>query len=239
MAVNLSMKHLQIDKANSTMVLIIAVATFLTIFALVSCKTLYKQMQYQDRVATARQVALNQLVADVSASKQLVNTYANFVNTSQNLIGGSTTGDSGNSGDNGKIVLDALPSVYDYPALTSSVQYLLNSVGVNIDSIGGTDEEATITPPTAGSAPVAATTTTTPSATAVPGSAVAMPFEFAVDGPYANIQNLLSTFQSSIRPFQFQSIQISGDQSDLTLTVTAQSFYQPEKDFKITTETVN
>jgi hypothetical protein len=239
MAVNLSMKHFQIDKANSTMVIIVAVASFLTIFSLLSCKTLYGQMQYQDRVATAQQVAVNQLQADVTASQQLVNSYSKFVNTSQNLIGGSTTGDSGNSGDNGKIALDALPSVYDYPALTSSVQYLLNSVGVNIDSISGTDEQATITPGSSSAAAAAPTTTAAASTEATPGSAVAMPFEFSVDGSYSDIQNLLNTFQSSIRPFQFETIQLSGNQSDLTLSATAQSFYQPEKDFAITTETVN
>jgi hypothetical protein len=232
----ISMKHLQIDKSNSRMVLVVALASFFTIFFLLSSKTLYHQMGYQNRVATAQQTALNQLTSDEAASKQLESSYTKFVNTTQNIIGGSVTGDAGNSGYNGKIVLDALPSTYDYPALTSSIEYLLSNAGVNIDNIGGTDEQADVASNgTLSASPDAPTPTT---GTAVPGTAVAMPFTFSVDGPYANIQNLLTIFQTSIRPFQFQSIDLTGSQNDLTLTATVQSFYQPAQKFNITTEAV-
>jgi hypothetical protein len=230
-----SLKRLQIDKANSTIVGVLAVTAFVTIFALVSCKTLFSQLQYQNKIITAKQTALNQLKKDVVVNQQLVGTYNTFVSTNQNIIGGSPTNTTGaNGGDNGKIVLDALPSIYDYPALTTSVQYLLGLSGTTIDSIGGTDEEATITP--AGNA--ASTPSSDGSTTVAPGSAVAMPFQFSVDGPYTSIQTLFTNFEKSIRPIQFQNITITGDQSDLTLNATAQSYYQPAQTFNITTEAV-
>jgi hypothetical protein len=234
-----SLKRLQIDKANSTMVLAEAVAAFLIIFALTSSKTLYTQLQYQSRVVSAKESSLTQLKADVAANKQLVSSYKTFVNTKQNLIGGNPSGTAQNGGDNGKIVLDALPSQYDYPALTTSVQYFLNLSGLNIDSIGGTDEEASLSSNGALSATATAPVTASGATPAtVPGTAAAMPFEFSADGPYSNILNLFSNFQKSIRPFSFQTISITGDQSDLTLSATAQSYYQPQDNFTITTETI-
>ncbi|MEI9913750.1 MAG: hypothetical protein WDN66_01975 [Candidatus Saccharibacteria bacterium] len=65
-----------------------------------------------------------------------------------------------------------------------------------------------------------------------------MPFTFTIDGPYQNVQNVIGIFEKSIRPFQFQTLTLSGDQSDVNLTVTAQTFFQPAKQFNITTENV-
>jgi hypothetical protein len=233
-----SLKHMQVDKANSRILLIAGIAVFLTIFSLVSSKSLYTQMTYQNRVAKASQTALNQLRADNIASGQLETTYTSFEGNQTNLIGGSSTGTGGSDGDNAKVVLDALPSQYDYPALTTSIQYLLNSAGVNIDSISGTDEQASVDSNGALTGTTTAATTTPTTTTAVPGTAVAMPFQFSADGPYANIQKLFAIFESSIRPLPFQTVSVSGAQNDLTLTVAAQSYYQPQKSFQITTETV-
>lgn len=240
MAATPSLKRLQIDKTTSRMVVVAAAAVFIVIFVLVSGHTLVSQMSYQNRVISAKQKALNQLKQDISANKQLVTAYKAFVGTPQNLIGGSTTGTGANDGDNGKIILDALPSQYDFPALTTSVQELLSSQGVNIDSISGTDEQASVSGggSSSSSSSSSTTTTTTTTSTESIGNAVPMPFQFTVDGPYANIQNVVTAFAKSIRPFQFLTMQLSGDESDLTLTVSAQSFYQPAQNFKITMENV-
>jgi hypothetical protein len=221
------------------MVITIAITAFVIIFTLTSSKTLYSQLQYQNKVVNAKQHSLDELKADVTAEKQLIGSYSTFVKTNQNVIGGSLTGNGQNAGDNGKIVLDALPSQYDYPALTSSVQYLLGLSGNNIDSIAGVDEQASQSGGSAAASAAAEATTATPTtAAALPGAAIAMPFQFSVDGPYSNIQNLFLIFEHSIRPVPIQTITITGDQTDLNLTATAQSYYQPEKAFSITTEAI-
>lgn len=237
--INTSFKKIQIDKANRVMVLVMAGASFLTIFALMSSYTLFNQLTYQGRVINAKQAAVNRLKQDSNIAQQLVSSYASFVNQPRNLIGGNPSGNSPSSGDNAKIVLDALPAQYDYPALTSSVQYLLDQAQLNIDSMSGTDQAATIASGSnnSTSSPTSSAITNS-SSSSVPGTAVAMPFQFSADGPYANIQSLFSLFEKSIRPLPFQTLTISGDQSDLKVDATAQSYYQPQKTFNITTETI-
>lgn len=239
MAAAPSVKRLQIDKAYRTMVIIVGTAAFVAVFSLISCKALLSQMSYQNRVMSARRTAVKQLKADVSAEKTLVSSYQAFDNSSSslNLIGGSVSGTANNDGDNAKIILDALPSQFDYPALATSLQNLLSNEGVTVNSVQATNIE-----PSTASGSTTTTTTTTTSSTASPTvsgtSAVAIPVTFSVSGSEQAIQNVINTFQASIRPFQIQTMQLSGDQSNLTLSVTAQTFYQPAKTFNITSETV-
>jgi hypothetical protein len=65
-----------------------------------------------------------------------------------------------------------------------------------------------------------------------------MPFTIGVDGNYQAIQTLVGTFEASIRPFQFETMTISGNQSDLSLNITAQTYYQPQRTFAISTEII-
>ena len=117
-----SAKHLQINKANSNMVIIIAVAAFVVVFSLVASRALLEKSSYQRRVIAAKQKASNQLKANVEASKSLQASYKTFVSNPNNIIGGNPSGSGDNDGDNAKITLDALPSQYDFPALTSSLE---------------------------------------------------------------------------------------------------------------------
>ena len=219
---SVSIKHVLIDKTNSTIVGVTSLAVFIVIFSLFSSNTLISQMHYQDRVIAAKTTALNQLKLDVQANDHLITAYKAFISSPINIIGGSTTGNSSNSGDNGKIILDALPSKYDFPALTTSIDKLLGSEGVNVQSIGGVDQQL-----------VEQSTPSSGNPQPIP-----MPFNFTVTGAYQNIQNVVDIFQSSIRPFQFQTLKLSGDQSDLSMAVTAQTYFQPERYFNITSEVV-
>ncbi|MHB1864952.1 MAG: hypothetical protein ACYCPS_02170 [Candidatus Saccharimonadales bacterium] len=215
-----SPKRTQIEKSMSKMVLAASIAVFLLIFSVASSRELIHKMSFQNKVIAAKTTARNQLQQDVSAASKLTSAYESFNSAKTNLLGNQVTGVDN---DNAKIVLDALPSTYDYPALVSSLQALLSNQGVTIDSIGGSDQSATL-----GNG----------SSSGGNSTPVAMPFTFSVDGPYQNIQNVINTFEKSIRPFQFQTISLSGNQSDVTLSVTAQTFFQPAKTFNITTETI-
>jgi Tfp pilus assembly protein PilO len=235
MASTPSLKRLQTDKENRTMIVAAAIASCIVIFVLISGHTLIGQMSFHSKVISAKQTAYNQLQQDIIADNRLNASYQQFAGKSTNIIGGSSTGTGAKDGDNGKVILDALPSQYDFPALTTSIQSLLSSQGVNIDGITGTDEQASVS----SSGAIVATSGSTSTTTSTPiGDSIAMPFQFNVDGSYQSIENLFTTFEASIRPFQFQTFQISGNQSDLTLSVTAQTFYQPQQDFTITSETV-
>lgn len=216
-----SEKRLLINKANSRIVALTSGAAFVVVFCLVASYTLLGQLNYQNRVIGKKKVALNQLKQDISSTDSLVTSYKAFVSTSQNVLGGDPAGTGGQDGDNAKVVLDALPSKYDFPALATSLEKILTNDNVSIESIGGTDDE------------VAQAQSASSSPQPVP-----IPFQFSASGNYAAIQSVVKDLDRSIRPFQIQTMQLTGSESKMTLNVTAQTFYQPEKTLNIRTEVV-
>lgn len=216
-----SVKHNLIAKSNSTIVAVTSGACFIVVFCLVASSSLIGQLSYQNRVISAENTALAQLKDDINASTSLQNAYNAFISTPTNIIGGNPSGSGPQDGSNTKIILDALPSDYDYPALASSLQNILNGQGVQIQSISGTDESAS-----------------EGSQTSSDPEPQPMPFQVTVEGTYTAIQSVVNAFERSIRPFQIQTLEISGDQSSLTLNITAQTYWQPAKNLNISTKVV-
>jgi hypothetical protein len=217
-----SAKQLMINKANARMVVITSVAAFVVVFCLVASFTLLGQLNYQNKVIGKKKEAYNQLKTDLRNINSLVASYNAFSNTPQNMLGGNPDGTGQNDGDNGKIVLDALPSKYDFPALATSLEKILSGQNVQIQSITGTDDEIA----------QAAGTSSSP-------APVEMPFEITVDGDFNSIKGVIDAFQRSIRPIKVTSLEVSasGDNS-LTLTIQATTYYQPEKSLSIKQEVV-
>jgi Tfp pilus assembly protein PilO len=214
-----SLKQIQINKDLKIIMLWAGSATFIVLFCLISIYSMSKVFNYQNQVLLDNNKALSILKNDQSAENNLVKSYQNFNNSPTNIIGGVSSSDTQNNGNNTKIILDALPSALDYPALLSSVQSLLGSEGVTINSITGAGNQSS--------------SSTTNSNSSTPQS---LTFSFSVSGPYSNIQNVISTFERSIRPMQFQSIDLSGNQSSMNLTATVQTYYQPMVGFNVSTE---
>ncbi len=215
-------KRALISKANSTIVIATASAAFVVIFALVAGKALLGQAAYQNRVIDAKKKALAQLESDLSARDSLVASYRTFVGTNQNVLGGVPEGKGDQDGDNAKIVLDALPSKYDFPALATSLEKLIKNQGLAIQGITGTDQELTEKANQQSQEP----------------KPIVMPFQVQVTGSYEGIQNLIKAFERSIRPFDVLKVDIGGDQGSMTAVIDAQTFYQPEKQLKIKSEVV-
>jgi len=216
-------KRSLISKANSTMVIATTVAAFVLVFTLVAGKTLASQLSYQNKVISAKKTALNRLKEDLAARTTLKNSYDAFIAQNPNVIGGDKNGTSGKDGDNAKIVLDALPSKYDFPALTTSLEKLITDQNLKIVGITGTDDEA---------AQAANATSPNP-------QPIAMPFQVQVNGSYQSVQDLVDVLSLSTRPFQIQTLELSGaDKGNMTANISAQTFYQPEKDLKITSKVV-
>lgn len=218
-----STKRMLIDKANTRIVAYVSVAAFILVFSLVATKTLISQAAYQNRVIDAKRVAVNQLKSDITATSQLQTSYNAFVSTPQNVIGGNPGGSGSQDGNNAKIVLDALPSNYDFPGLTTSLENLLTSQsGITISSISGTDEEATLGSNQSSSSP----------------QPQPIPFSVEVTGDYGSLQGVINEFERSIRPIQVQNLSITGTGSNLDMTVSAQTYYQPAKSFNVNEEAV-
>lgn len=214
----ISTKHKQVDKTQTMILGIVIAASIVTVFALVAAKSFLGQAIYLGRVASGKEKALNQLIENENAVKSLVTSYKSFASQDPNLIGGKSNGEGGRDGDNGRLVLDALPSKYDFPALTTSLEKMLS--GYTIGSITGSDDSIAQEENAAVVAPVD------------------MPFSINVTADYTGLQNLLGSFEKSIRPFQITKLSVSGTNSELKIDMSAKTFYQPEKSLKIENEVV-
>ena len=219
--INKSSKQLQIDKANATIVIIVAVAAMITAFSLVAVKTLLSQRSYQARVISQQDKALKVAKADITSVAALSMAFTAFNATDTNLIGGNPKGTGSQDGPNSKIVLDALPSQYDFPALVSSLEKLVTSKGLKIVALSGVDDAA--------QANVASSTRPLP---------IEMPFQLTVTGPYNSVQDLIVLMERTIRPISIGNMQISGSNTNVTLTISAKTYYQPAKNLNITPKVV-
>lgn len=217
-----SAKRLQINNANTVMIVALAVSSFVVVFSLVASKALLNQRAYQSRVITKKEAARDQLRKNVAATGPLIAAYKVFVGTSANILGGNPTGVGDKDGDNAKITLDALPSKYDFPALATSLDKLLSQNGLTVGGFSGIDEEISQSGQESSSTPVP----------------VIMAFQASVSGNYGNIQNLISVFERSIRPISIDSINFSGSDKELQVSIAGKTYYQPEKDLTIRTEVV-
>ena len=215
-------KRSLINKANSTIVISTAVAAFVLVFSLVAGKSLAGQIGYQNKVIGVKKEALKQLEADLAARDSLKESYESFVDDNPNVLGGDPKAAGEKDGDNAKLVLDALPSKYHFPALTTSLEKVILEQNLKILGIAGTDQEADQAGNQVSPDPMP----------------TAMPFQVQVSGSYISIQNLVDVFLRSIRPFQIQSVELSGDESSMTATISAETYYQPEKSLEIKQEAV-
>ena len=214
-----SPKRLKIDKANVMIVTVVAIACFVTVFALTVSKTLWSQRGYQAKVIGIKEDTKTQLQANLKARDQLVAQYKLFVSTPTNVIGGNSEGTGERDGDNARIALGALPSKYDYPALATSLEKLMTTNGVTITNISGTDDELN-------------------QAGATSAQPVDMPFVISFDGTPDDVQKFLTAMQRSIRPIQALQMTITGNDAKLSVTITAKTYYQPEKKLDIRSEVV-
>lgn len=219
----ISTKRLAISKANAQMVAVVAVAAFVTVFCLIASKAVLSQNQYQSRVTSAKEKAHQQLQKNIQTFGNLQTAYKAFDGTATNVIGGTTNGTGDNDGSNSKIILDALPSTYDFPALTSSIEKILSDRGLKVTSITGTDDQLNQQGNSSSPTP----------------QPVAIPFSFTVsNASYASVGQLLASLQQSIRPFQVDTIDVSGGINDMKLTITAHTYYQPAKSVNITKKVI-
>jgi Tfp pilus assembly protein PilO len=218
MKTNFSVKRLQINKDKTRLVATVAIASAIVVFALITCKSLVSEASYLNRVINEKEKALKQLEENEKAVGSLVESYKAFASQSPNLLGGDPNGEADRDGDNGKLVLDALPSKYDFPALTSSLEKLLT--GYTINSISGSDDVSL------------------QQDSAVTTGAVEIPFTINVASKYEDIQKLTDSFGRSIRPFRIVSMDLAGTSDQIQTEIVARTYYQPEKSLDISTKVV-
>ncbi|MBP7835037.1 type 4a pilus biogenesis protein PilO [Candidatus Saccharibacteria bacterium] len=203
----LSTKRLQIEKSNTKVLIAISVAVVFLVFSLVATQALYKKLKYQNSVISLRNQAVDQLKKNISATNELEAQYIAFDTSPESI--------TGNSDPNSKVVLNALPSKYDFPALATSLEALLNTSGVAIESITGTDDQ------------VAAEQTN------INPKPLEIPFTITAKGSYASIQSLVKNIERSTRPIKITNISLKGTDSSMQATIKATTYYQPLKNLDL------
>ena len=119
--------------------------------------------------------------------------------------------------------MDALPSKYDFPALTTSLEKLLTGNGYSIESISGTDDEVA---------------QASAESSGVNSQPVEMPFSATVKASNSNTKQLLGLFERSIRPMQISKIILKGETDGIKVTIDGKTYFQPQKKFDVKTEKV-
>lgn len=207
-----SNKHIKIDKNYAKMVGAIAASSAVIIFCLVVSGSLFKQIQYQNKVIGLRDKAAKQLKANVDSAGKLVAAYEAFDGATESVLA--------NSDKNSKIILDALPSKYDYPALATSLEYLVKQSGMEFKGIIGVDKAADA------------------EQNSVSPTVSDMPFELTVSGDFATSKKFITNLERSIRPFSISEMTISGGDKSLMVNIKGTTYYQPEKKLEIKQQTV-
>lgn len=216
----LSFKQLAINKDNSTILLVVALASFVVIFSLVASNALLKQQSYQAEVIGKKKAALRQLKSNAEEAEKLKTSYQAFADSQQNLLGGSSKGTGDKDGDNPRLILDALPSKYDFPGLATSLEKVFKQY--SIKSISGTDDE------------IAQLGT---EATGLP-QPVEIPFAVSIGSSPQASKQVLEVFEKSIRPIQVKKLSIVGQPEEVKITVDAITYYQPQRAVDVRTEKV-
>lgn len=218
----LSTKRLAISKAEANLLIVIGVAVFISVFSIVASKTLFDQMLYQNKVISKKEKALDTAKANLQSVNDLANSYQEFANATTNILGGNPQGDADRDGDNPRIILDALPSKYDFPALATSLEKVLKDNNITIASISGNDDEV---------AQSGVTSTDQP-------SPIEIPFKVSVSVDSTRGKDLMRLFERSIRPIQIQKATISQNSGALNIDIEATTYYQPEKVLNLREEPV-
>lgn len=214
----LSLKQLAIDKDNTSIAIAVGLAAFVVVFSLFASQALWQQRGYQAKVINKKKTALRELKRSAGEVDKLKASYVAFADAKENVLGGSATGTGDKDGDNPRLVLDALPSKYDFPAVATSLEKVFKDY--KIDSIEGTDDEVTQSAVEASGNP----------------QLVEIPFVITLSGSASATKNILSTYERSIRPFQIQKVSLKSEKDEVKTTVNAKTYFQAPKKFDVKRE---
>ncbi|MEM6998004.1 MAG: hypothetical protein AAF413_03790 [Patescibacteria group bacterium] len=207
-----SSKRLAIDKDQARIVVTVVAAAAITVFCLIGSSTLITKLNHQNDVISALEDSKETVQENISNLNALTTTYNNFENSVESVIGDNDS--------NSKVVLDALPSKYDFAALLTSMEAILRTGNYTTSGISGTDNELTAEQSSANPEPVE------------------IPLSLAVNTTYAGSQQLLDTLASSIRPFDIRSMRLSGGDADARLNLELITYYQPSKEVQFGERTI-
>jgi hypothetical protein len=216
-------KHKLIDKNNAKIIITVSITVFVVIFTLFASRALLSQAAYQNKVISGKKDALKVAKQNEKNAKDLEKSYVAFATESVNVLGGNPTGTGPLDGSNPKIVLDSLPSVYDYPALSSSIEKLLLDNGYQIESIGGSEDT---------------TLTSKSSDSKTEAKPIEISYPLTIQSTPEGTKQLLQILERSIRPFSIDKVTVSASGASLSSKIAMKTYFQPATGVQYTTKVV-
>lgn len=212
-----------IEGTNASIIATIAFCVFIVVLCFVVGRVLWSQRSYQAKIITKKETARDTLVKNVSNIDQLKKSYSVFVAANPNVLGGAPQGKGEKDGDNAQIILDALPSKYDFPALATSIEKITKqNSSIQLTAITGKDDELL----------------QVKTAKDINPKPVAIPLTIgATASSFTGSNDLLSILERSIRPFKITKLNITAS-NGVTVSVDMNTYYQPEKSIGIKKEVV-
>lgn len=195
----------QVKKAGSTVFVVVAMASVVVMFSVISMRFLWDKKNYNGRVISAKTKARDDIRSNIENLKRLAEQFPQLESSAT---------------ANSKTILHALPPVYDYAALASSIDYLATVSGVASDTNIGEDMSAT------------AETSATIS------KPVELPLTLSVAGSYESIRQYILNLERSLRPVHITSVEYSGSNSNLQATLQATTYYQPVRSLDVLRSTI-
>ncbi len=197
-------KRQLIERANSHIFTTVIIASIVVSASAVAISFLWGQRGFQDRVISAQEVTRDTINQNVANAQELERS---FIALEESDI-------------NSQLILDALPSKYDFPAVASSVEKLADLGGVALDDFSGDDLSAAA------------------ENTAIEPIAIEIPFSSTVSGGEKDVEKFINTLEKSIRPFRIDGLSLNSSANNLVLEVSVSTFYQPSENLEVRTETI-
>lgn len=178
----------------------VVIAAIVVSLSLVLLKFLFDLWTYNGRVQSAQRETRSTLENNLETYEDLSDWYQIL----QSADGSIDDPDP-------EVVLVALPEEYDFPALASSVKKLADRSGVELTGFGGEDEEGNVPGPSPQPDPYE------------------IEISVEVNGDYDDISEFVNVLDSSIRPFEVISMELSGSDESLNADIIMKTYFQPRQ----------
>lgn len=217
-------KRAQINKANRTMFLWIAVSSAIIGSAVVVAIFLGQQLFYNEKILAEKATTIQTLEANSEVIPEL-ETEIRILDTNEALA----TSKANDDDQTVQVILDALPSDANSLALGASLQTkLLTGVeglrieSLQVDPVVGVESTGDLAVVDAG----------------LGSSDYQINFQFSVSGDQQALRQVLENLERSIRLIDIQVLRIESQSSTQLMTVQARAFYEPAKTLELTDKVV-
>ena len=202
-------KRQQIQQANRTVFVWVAIAAAVVSAALVMTQFMVKQFIYNNKVYAAQVESNDTLVKNAAEYDSLKAEITKLVADPQ------LTKLRVDPADNPlQVIIDAMPTTDDRIGLAASLQQIiLTQSGAKIDGIGFVDQSSGLAAPS-GSVPTGVNLVTV---------------SFTASGSYDTIKSLLDRVHRSIRPINVTSLKLTGSNSLMKAEIQAVTYYATPK----------